>query len=164
MWMCCGIKLLDRHRPRWREHIDQDRLDNRSRKDGILGQLFGDHAVGVRELGIRDNAFGWPEDHGFLADRESWIDAIRSGLGGRTGDDATRRGADLLDVMVPGWHRRIDLGSLAMDSVSDCVLGQLFGHYVVGAGAISVQRGWRFGLTDNGAGWERVVERRRGVL
>lgn len=38
------------------------------------------------------------------------------------------RGVDYLDEHEPDWHRRIDLLTLSMNSVEDCVLGQLFGN------------------------------------
>ena len=37
--------------------------------------------------------------------------------------------AEALDVLRPGWHREVDLGSLNMASGGRCILGQLDGHY-----------------------------------
>lgn len=41
---------------------------------------------------------------------------------------STKRGALLLDKMIPGWHRRVNLERLTMSSLSLCMLGQLFGQ------------------------------------
>lgn len=42
------------------------------------------------------------------------------------------RGAARLDVMVPGWAHRVDLGTLDMGNMFRCVLGQLFVSYTEG--------------------------------
>ena len=42
--------------------------------------------------------------------------------------DAVRRGALVLDQVVPGWHNRVDLKKLKMSSGQLCMLGQLFGQ------------------------------------
>lgn len=39
---------------------------------------------------------------------------------------AAHNGAELLDLMEPGWYRRIDLDTLDIRSTNDCVLGQVF--------------------------------------
>lgn len=39
------------------------------------------------------------------------------------------RGAQYLDQVQPDWWRRIDVGTLALNSCSVCVVGQLFGSY-----------------------------------
>ena len=44
--------------------------------------------------------------------------------------EATRKGARLLDKMIPGWHRHMRPERLVMSSPSLCALGQLFGHDV----------------------------------
>ena len=36
-------------------------------------------------------------------------------------------GAALLDERMPGWHQRIDLDTLDIDSCKNCVLGQIYG-------------------------------------
>lgn len=43
-----------------------------------------------------------------------------------------RRGVELLDREIPGWHERIDLETLEVISTSHCVLGQLFEDFYVG--------------------------------
>jgi hypothetical protein len=37
-------------------------------------------------------------------------------------------GVKVLDEKVPGWWKVIDLDTLKMDSCTNCMLGQLFGH------------------------------------
>ena len=45
-------------------------------------------------------------------------------------DDAVRRGAALLDERGPaGWRDRLNRDRLYMHSVSQCVLGQLYGRF-----------------------------------
>lgn len=39
-----------------------------------------------------------------------------------------RRGAMVLDRVVPGWHMRVNLETLVMSSGQLCMLGQLFGR------------------------------------
>ena len=41
--------------------------------------------------------------------------------------DKVRRGALLLDEIVPGWEHRVNLDTLQMHSSALCILGQLFG-------------------------------------
>lgn len=41
---------------------------------------------------------------------------------------AVAKGAALLDERNPGWRERINLGTLEIGSVYDCVLGQLYGE------------------------------------
>lgn len=36
-------------------------------------------------------------------------------------------GMVLFDLMIPGWHNRIDVRRLKMQSFTDCILGQLYG-------------------------------------
>lgn len=44
--------------------------------------------------------------------------------------DVVKCGAQLLDKLVPGWHKRIDLERLNMVDINLCILGQLFGYEV----------------------------------
>lgn len=46
--------------------------------------------------------------------------------------------ANLLDDVRPGWFRQIDLGKLAMEDCSNCLLGQLFGQYGKGLTALGL--------------------------
>ena len=45
-----------------------------------------------------------------------------------------RCGAALLDDQDPGWHARIDPGTLSLGDGGACVLGQLWGDYRLGLG------------------------------
>jgi len=47
--------------------------------------------------------------------------------------ETVQRGANLLDREGPtGWYNMVDLGSLDMSSVRNCVLGQVYGTYTDG--------------------------------
>lgn len=41
-------------------------------------------------------------------------------------------GARVLDIYLPGWEKRIDLGVLNLWNPYTCILGQLFGHFMEG--------------------------------
>lgn len=49
-------------------------------------------------------------------------------------------GARLLDLFVPGWHKRIKVKDLRLASCTSCVLGQLFGEYGKGAETVFAMR------------------------
>lgn len=55
-------------------------------------------------------------------------------------------GAALLDQTVPGWWQRVDLETLDICRYNRCVLGQLFGDWIVGLDAL-------FGTMPAGAEW-----------
>ena len=42
--------------------------------------------------------------------------------------EMVNKGAALLDRILPGWHRRLQLRRLDMKDIDLCVLGQLFGR------------------------------------
>jgi hypothetical protein len=42
------------------------------------------------------------------------------------------RGVAFLNARVPGWEERVDLNTLDIQHLEHCVLGQLFGDYVIG--------------------------------
>lgn len=44
--------------------------------------------------------------------------------------NATVRGALLLDKILPGWYKEVDLENLNMQSSQLCMMGQLFGTHV----------------------------------
>lgn len=46
---------------------------------------------------------------------------------------AVKKGAKLLDKILPGWHKQVHLERLWMGDPSLCMLGQLFGPRVEGA-------------------------------
>ena len=63
--------------------------------------------------------------------------------------DRVEAGVRLLDQVIPGWWRRIDLEWLDLNSGCDCVLGQLFSHaagcdepYVTGLAALDLDAGY----------------------
>lgn len=51
------------------------------------------------------------------------------------------RGVELLDAKEPGWRDRINLEALNLGDVHQCVLGQTFGHYLTGLGALGIEAG-----------------------
>ena len=57
-------------------------------------------------------------------------------------------GCMLLDEHYPGWENLIDLKRLKMNTLEDCILGQLFGDYTTGRSALQLQHGTgpHFGL------------------
>lgn len=46
------------------------------------------------------------------------------------------KGADLLDREFPGWWAMIDVETLDIGCISNCVLGQVFGRFMVGCDAL----------------------------
>ena len=78
------------------------------------------------------------------------------------------RGAALLDAKRPGWEHEIDLRRLDLGSWCDCVVGQLFGDYSDGLGALGIHywgishgfssgSGMYAGLTR---AWKRLIRER----
>lgn len=89
-------------------------------------------------------------------------------------------GAALLDEKMPGWHARIRLPELNLGSECQCVLGQVYGHYLTGLKALWPEREFEsracgfMWLYDPETGdedaddiealdaeWRRVIEARR---
>lgn len=62
------------------------------------------------------------------------------------------RGAALLDAEFPGWFERIDTDSLDIATCSRCVLGQVYGDYLMGVLKVLPSED-----TDD-AYWNRVAE------
>lgn len=52
--------------------------------------------------------------------------------------ERVRRGAEYLDDMDPGWHRRVDAETLELEDGRHCVLGQLHGEFQLGLGRSDV--------------------------
>ncbi len=50
------------------------------------------------------------------------------------------RGAALMDEVCPGWFNRIKLGDLAINSLEDCILGQIYGSFRKGCAEIRIRR------------------------
>lgn len=62
-------------------------------------------------------------------------------------------GIKLLDEKVPDWKNQIELGALDMSSCTECVLGQLYGHFSNGCRAIGINMeidGWQYRFRDLG--------------
>lgn len=59
---------------------------------------------------------------------------------------AVERGAVLLDEKRPGWEHELDLARLKLENCTDCVLGQLAGHYADGVIALDLERPWEYGF------------------
>lgn len=57
-----------------------------------------------------------------------------------------QRGAELLDEKLPGWERKIDLGTLEISNPCLCVLGQAFGEFTGGLGLLQLGLGFFIGL------------------
>lgn len=86
------------------------------------------------------------------------------------------RGAALLDVIRPGWSARINDDELAMESCTDCILGQLFGDYSSGWWVVTRPLSARhlFSAADHGftlmaheqnhGEWSPEVDARFGLL
>jgi len=49
-----------------------------------------------------------------------------------------QRGMTLLDKEYPGWREKINLAYLDLSSGCDCVLGQVYGHYIEGSHEIGL--------------------------
>lgn len=43
-----------------------------------------------------------------------------------TMEERVAAGANLLDELMPGWHRDVDLNSLQMMCMNACIIGQVF--------------------------------------
>lgn len=48
--------------------------------------------------------------------------------------ERVRRGAEYLDEVDPGWHRRVNAETLELEDGKHCVLGQLHGEFRLGLG------------------------------
>jgi len=53
-------------------------------------------------------------------------------------DDRIARGCRILDEACPGWHAFIDLDTLDISSLRECVLGQLYGDFHTGRAALGL--------------------------
>lgn len=50
----------------------------------------------------------------------------------RTPPPSIAKGVELLDRVYPGWVEEINVGKLNLNSLDNCVLGQLYGNFSVG--------------------------------
>lgn len=69
-------------------------------------------------MGVKSDAW----DHLAVVDRALAVDYLMR----------VHRGAALLDLRRPGWAAKVALDRLAMDSCTECILGQLYGQYLHG--------------------------------
>lgn len=58
-----------------------------------------------------------------------------------TVQERVARGVALLDEVRPSWWRKVALDRLAMESCSNCILGQVYGNYWDGCVMIETQTG-----------------------
>ena len=73
--------------------------------------------------------------HAFLEQLRNWWRTGRSRpITEATVKERVQRGAEYLDDVDPGWHRRIDPDVLELESGRRCVLGQLHGEFRLGLG------------------------------
>jgi hypothetical protein len=49
-------------------------------------------------------------------------------------EERVQRGAEYLDDVDPGWHRRVNADALELEDGQHCVLGQLHGEFRLGLG------------------------------
>jgi hypothetical protein len=63
--------------------------------------------------------------------------------------ERAKRGAILLDGLKPGWYEMVDLETLRMDSLLDCILGQVYGD-------------WGYGAAEVGLNYDRSGQERHG--
>jgi hypothetical protein len=80
-----GVRLLDEFflDSNWRGKIDKKKLNMRSCYDCVLGQLFGDFEIGLRELCItwsESDTYGFnteeDEDHLFPDLTKAWLEIL----------------------------------------------------------------------------------------
>lgn len=85
-----GVDFLDEHRPGWHRKIQLDSLNMKSKRECILGQVFGDFGEGKEELGIKVGAeygFALPVGQSFYNHhlpwkelQSYWVEAINERL------------------------------------------------------------------------------------
>lgn len=82
-----------------------------------------------------------------------------------------RRGAELLDIKLPGWRGRVNTEGLDMQSGCYCVLGYVFGFYedgcfVLGLDRISerVAHGFSMGFTGSEQDYHNLTMQWRAFL
>lgn len=79
--------------------------------------------------------------------------------------DTVQAGAALLDEKGPSnWRERINPDTLDTDSLTQCVLGQVFGTYMEGMNALFGKNSWTFGKINEEYGFERIYDDPEGDL
>lgn len=69
-------------------------------------------------------------------------------------------GAKRLDKEYPGWHRMINVDTINMSHHADCILGQLYGEYVIGTDKLGIHLHWesvQHGYTKDCREWNSTV-------
>ena len=79
------------------------------------------------------------------------------------------RGMELLDRENPSWCDKIELKSLDVGNVGHCVLGQVYGEYIDGVGALGIafhteRHGFMWLNSDSVMGltrsWKKAIKER----
>lgn len=60
---------------------------------------------------------------------------------------SVERGIELLDARRPGWEHVVDPEDLDMQSPRNCMLGLLYGTYIVGTRQLGLTHGKTYGFT-----------------
>ena len=76
-----------------------------------------------------------------------------------TTEERVAVGASLLDRVMPGWPAKIELERLDIQSCTCCVLGQLYGDYGAGFGALGISCGYQYGFVAASVGAPHTTER-----
>ena len=80
--------------------------------------------------------------------------------------ESVQRGAALLDKENPGWERKINLRKLDMADPELCIIGLLYGNYLVGLRSLKLYLGMSANLHGFGAAgnrlWRKVILERLG--
>lgn len=73
--------MLDEKRPDWFLHVDPDQIDLLSPQNCVLGQVYGRHIVGMRDLGIKSQAYyGFLPEYSGRSRKRAWRKAIETRL------------------------------------------------------------------------------------
>lgn len=77
---------------------------------------------------------------------------------------AVKKGSSLLDNVLPDWADNIDNTELDMSSLLDCILGQLYGTFMVGVQTLGVDADENgFVADDIGDYYELGIHQKRVV-
>lgn len=71
-----GVALLDKKKPTWRKQINPEILDMSRFNRCILGQLYGEYAIGLMMMENKfpylANTVHWEQNYGFYLLDDSW--------------------------------------------------------------------------------------------
>ena len=69
-----------------------------------------------------------------------------------------QRGAALLDEQSPGWRSKVNVTSLDINSIENCVLGKIYGNYNRGTYNLRIQfAAEQFGFVTGGFEFEELM-------